>query len=75
MVLYRREHAAPTELRQFYWGRGCYRHVAPTELGPFRRGWCLGSPEFKARMLEQPWGVLRGAPVQKSLSWHQIESQ
>ncbi len=27
-------------------------------LAPFRRGWCLGSPEFKARMLEQMEGKL-----------------
>jgi len=27
-------------------------------LAPFRRGWCLGSPEFKARMLERMEGKL-----------------
>ncbi len=27
-------------------------------LAPFRRGWCLGSPQFKARMLERMEGKL-----------------
>lgn len=27
-------------------------------MAPFRRGWCLGSPEFKARMIERMEGKL-----------------